>query len=257
MKTLAVILHHNTPQYTDVLYELLEPEQESGNYDLVVIDNGSDVGKGSKYATHKLDENVFFGGGIDSAMRLVLESNDYDSLLFLNSDLIVGKNFVKSLRLGAGYHNVPNVENPINYDIVSPCIIQPEKTQNHWKQMLSWGMTETRKVKWIDLQCPLISRRFIQHIHDTKTTENYIDPLLIRGWGIDVLFGIICKAQGWKVGVCGNVPVVHLGSMTMKSLGNTNEYCRLAEQGMNEYFQKNQLMKEFNEMRKWAETYTI
>jgi hypothetical protein len=223
MKTLAVILHHNTPQYTDVLYELLEPEQASGEYDLVVVDNGSEIDKRSKYITYHLEENVFFGGGLNASMELVIEDENYDSLLFLNSDLIVGRNFVQSLRKEA-------IRTECN--ILSPCIIQPEKTQNHWLQMLPWGTNGTREVRWIDLQCPLISKKFIRHIHDNKTTDNYIDPLLIRGWGIDMYFGIVCETQGWKTGVCDNVPIVHLGSMTMKALNNVNEYCRLAESNM-------------------------
>ncbi len=245
MKTLTVILHHNTTKYTDDLYELLAPDQKEGNYDLVVVDNGSDPDKGSQYTTYKLEDNVFFGGGLNAAMELVLENTEYDSLLFLNNDLIVGKNFVKSLRF---------IGRPDCYDVVSPCIIQPEKTQNHWSQMLPWGYW-VRSVKWVDLQAPWISRRLIEHLNGIKTSENIIDPLLIRGWGIDVYLGIICEINGWKTGVCDQIPAVHLGSMTMKALNNVNDYCRLAEQGMGEFFYSKGLLNKFNEMRFWAETY--
>jgi hypothetical protein len=252
MKTLAVILHYNTPQYTDVLYELLEPEQLSGNYDLVVIDNGSDVGKESKYATYKLNENVFFGGGLNASMNLILDNDEYDSLLFLNSDLIVGKRFVTSLRYESGIY-----QDSIKYDIISPCIIQPEKTQNHWNQMLPNSLI-IREVKWIDLQAPFISRRFIEHLaSEVQEGDNIIDGTLIRGWGIDVWFGIEAKRMGWRTGVSDVTPAVHLGSMTMKALGNVSEYCQLAEQGMNEFFNKSGLMKEFIDMRSWAENYKI
>lgn len=247
MKTLAVILHHNTPQYTNVLYELLSPEQGK-YYDLIVVDNGSSPDKESIYTTYKLEDNVFFGGGLNACMGMVMENEEYDSLLFLNSDLIVGNKFVESLRREAFLNG---------YNVLSPCIIQPEKTQNHWLQMQPWGVRGSREVRWIDLQCPLISRKFIRHIHEARTTDNYIDPLLIRGWGVDVYFGIICETQGWTTGVCDNVPAVHLGSMTMKALDNVNEYCRLAEQGMYEFFNKNHLITEFKNMRLWAEKYNI
>jgi len=251
LKTLAVILHYNTPQYTDVLYEMLAPEQESGQYDLVVIDNGSDIGKESKYNTYKLDENIYFGGGLNAAMNLVLEDDNYDSLLFLNSDLIVGKNFVKTLKA----ETKSRLE--YVYDVVTPCIIQPEKTQNHWKQMLPHGSTGARPVDWIDLQCPLITKKFITKCLKENNGEFFVDPLLLRGWGIDVLWGIIAKKHRMLTGVCDHIPAVHLGSATMKVLGNTNEYCRLAEQGMIEFFGKNNLMKEFTEMRQWAESYKL
>ena len=253
MKTLAVILHHNTVKLTNDLYRLLAPEQQSGNYDLIVVDNGSDKGKESEYTTYKLDVNAYFGGALNSAMETLMENPEYDSLLFLNNDLIVGNNFVKGLRGEAGFYE----QDVLNYDVVTPSIIQPEFTQNHWKQMLNWGSPKARRVQWIDLQCPLLSRRLVQHIHDTvfKTEGYYIDPLMIRGWGIDVWLGMVCEQQGWKTCVCDHVPAVHLGSMTMKSLNNVSEYCHLAEWGMFEFFQKNLLMTEFNEMRKWAEEY--
>jgi len=246
MKTLAVILHYNTPQYTDVLYELLEADRDKFDTDLIVVDNGSDSGKESKYNTYKLDENVFFGGGLNAAMDLMMQNEDYSSLLFLNSDLIVGKNFISGLRAASFSH-----------DVSSPCIIQPEKTQNHWTQMLPWGSNEIRNVEWIDLQCPLLSRKFIRCLWENRTSENYIDPLLIRGWGIDVYFGILAKKVKMQTGICDNIPAVHLGSMTLKALGNTNEYCRLAEQDMYEFFNKTGLMKEFIDMRNWAENYKV
>jgi hypothetical protein len=254
MKTLAVILHHNTVKYTNDLYELLAPDQKSGDYNLIVVDNGSDPSKQSEYTTFKLDRNVYFGGALNACMEMMMENPNYDSLLFLNNDLIVGNNFVKGLR----ETQCACDDGVFGYDVVTPSIIQPELTQNHWKQMLNWASSKPRRVQWIDLQCPLLSRRFVQNIHNTvfKTEGHYIDPLMIRGWGIDVWFGVLCDQQGWKTCVCDHVPAIHLGSMTMKAMNNVSEYCRLAEQGMFDFFQKNGMMKEFTEMRKWAEEYT-
>jgi len=247
MKTLAAILHYNTPEYTDVLYEMLETDVDTFNTDLIVIDNGSHSGKESKYNTYKLDENVYFGGGLNSAMDLMMQDEDYSSLLFLNSDLIVGRKFISALRCAA-----------IHHDISTPCIIQPEKTQNHWQQMLPWGSTDiVRTVEWIDLQCPLISRNFIKYLWEHRTSDNYIDPLFIRGWGLDIYFGILAKQANMQTGVVDSVPAVHLGSATLKVLGNTNEYCRLAEEGMYEFFKKNGLMNDFIDMRNWAESYKV
>ena len=54
-KSLVAILHFNSTHYTDTLYEMLKPYEENNNYDLVVIDNGSELGKTSKYTTFKLE----------------------------------------------------------------------------------------------------------------------------------------------------------------------------------------------------------
>ena len=154
-KTLAVILHHNTPHLTDRLYEQLKP-YENGEYDLVVLDNGSDETLKSKYTKYETGENVYFGGGLNLSMKLVLDSTEYDSLLFLNSDLIIhGYRFVHILR---------NEMFGGDYKIISPAIVQPEKNQCFWTTMHNWNSNSVRDVPWIDFQCPLIHRDFIEKI---------------------------------------------------------------------------------------------
>jgi hypothetical protein len=239
MKTLAVILHYNSCQYTDVLYELLKPE-EGEHYDLAVIDNGSDEGKRSKYTTMALERNVYFGGGLNATFEWFLSEPQYDSLLFLNSDLIVGKNFVKNLRKDLDA-----------FDILSPCIIQPTLIQNHWRQMWSWGEIHTRSVKWIDLQAPMFSRRFIEKFPR-------FDDLLMYGWGLDVLMGIYCDKENWKIGVCDFVPAIHIGSATIndnKNKADISDYCKNAEVGQWTYFKQCGMIPKVLEMRKWAEEY--
>lgn len=242
MKTLSIILHYNSFKYTNTLYELLKPEEKE-DYDLIVIDNGSDEGKGSIYSTYKLDQNCFWGGGLNIAFDLFLNSPQYDSLLFLNSDLIVGKKFVKTLK--------DELKN--DYEIVSPSVIQPSLIQNHWAQMLNWGKKEIRPVEWIDCQCPLFSRKFIEKIQK-------FDDLLIYGWLIDVLCGIECEKEKWKIGVCDFVPVVHIGSATIndnKDKPEISEYCKKAEENQWIYSEREGITHKVLEMRKRAENYTI
>jgi GT2 family glycosyltransferase len=261
-KTLAVILHYNSVQYTDPLYELLEPEATS-DYDLHVLNNGSDVGRESKYTTLGLERNVYFGGAINETFELMLNEPDYDSLLFLNSDLIVGKNFVSTLRKELWTQE--NFEHLLHtktmgelskislYDIISPSIIQPYKIQNNWKQMLNWGQKEIREVRWIDLQAPLFSRRFIEKV-------KRFDDLLIYGWLIDVLCGIECEKLGWHIGVCDFVPAVHIGSATIndnKHKSDVADYCRRAEENQWIYSKRERITNKVLEMRKWAENYKI
>ena len=79
-KSLVAILHYNSTQYTDTLYEMLKP-YERDDYDLVVIDNGSDLQKTSKYTTFRLEENVYYGGGLDVTMNYFIENIQYDSMI--------------------------------------------------------------------------------------------------------------------------------------------------------------------------------
>ena len=245
MKTLVSILNHNLPEYTDYLYDNLSPYQ-SNIYDLIVIDNGSSSEKISKYTTHTLDSNSYMGGGFNAAMQLVLSSDEYDSLLFLNNDLIVfGYEFVKTLREEM-FNN--------NFKVLSACFFNVEPTgQCFWKTMHNWGRSETRQVPFIDFQMPLIHKDVLQKV-------DQIDPDLIHGWGIDALFAIECKKNKWKMGVMDKLSALHYNSLTVKLKAvefDVTEYCRRAEEGQNKFFRKSNLMNEFNQVRQEGASYKL
>lgn len=241
-KTLAVILHYNTPDMTDRLYEQLKP-YEGDEYDLFVLDNGSPEGGSSKYTTYRCDQNVYFGGGLNLTMELMLGNTEYDSLLFLNSDLIVhGYRFVKTLRreMFEG-----------EYKILSPSIIQPERNQCFWPTMHNWNASVVRDVPWVDFQCPLIHRDVIEEIKQ-------FDNDLLFGWGNDIYSGLICNERGWKQGVVDYCSVVHLSNATVQKnqdnpiIKNYNVY---AERGMVTFFSKIGKMNDLIDLRNQAQNY--
>tara|TARA_A100001515_G_scaffold5838_1_gene5109 strand:- start:1802 stop:2539 length:738 start_codon:yes stop_codon:yes gene_type:complete len=241
-KTLAVIYNHNLPQMTDKLWEELKP-YERDDYDLILIDNGStDEGK-SKYTTHETGQNTYFGGALNIALDFFTMSGTYDSLLSLNNDLVLqGNNFVKTLR-----------EEMFNNDfkIVSPSVLQVEN-QCKWKYMHCWNSDKIREVKWVDFQSPLIHKDFIEKY------PQFPDDL-IYGWGQDVLSGILCEQNDWKVGVVDRCPLIHHSAHTYKS-GKSDldlqTYCQNAEQGMFGYMQSQGLMEKFMEFRELSSRYT-
>jgi GT2 family glycosyltransferase len=242
MKTAAFILNHNLPDYTDMLYESLKPYERT-DYDLFVIDNGSSKEGKSKHTSLELEENVYFGGGFNAAMQYTLESKEYDSMMFLNNDLTVHPyNFVKALR----------EEMLSGYDIVSPSFynIEPNK-QCHWKSMHSWSAKNTRSVDYIDFQCPLISRRLLEEVKE-------IDGDLMYGWGVCFYFALLSKQKGWKLGMVDRCCMLHHNSLTVKKgvAGiDIPTYCRLAEEGQYRFFQKNNLLQDYTQLRAEAQTY--
>lgn len=259
-KTLVTILHFNSFKYTDDLYEHLKP-CENNDYDLIVVDNGSETdgfsqpstekNKSSKYSAYVLDKNYFFGGGIFSTFDLFLQQKEYDSLLFLNSDLIVSEcSWIKTLK-----NELKN-----GYEIVSPSVDQYDsnKPQCPWKQMWNWCQSEIRPVKWVDLQAPLMSRKFVEHTFENNVTKRNDYPKY--GWGLEVLFGIECEQMNWKIGVCDFTPAIHLGSATIednKHLPEINSYCANAEIEQWGYFDRLKLIPKVIEIREWAKNYTI
>ena len=105
---------------------MLKP-YERNDYDLVVINNGSDTGKISKYTTYSSDINTGYGGGLDMFLKLFIDSPEYDSFTLLNSDLIIhGYNFISTLRKLL-FSNETLM-------LVSPCVIQPIPNQCFWKK---------------------------------------------------------------------------------------------------------------------------
>jgi hypothetical protein len=242
MKTLAVIYNHNMPEITDSLWESLKP-YESNDYDLILIDNGSRDDRKSKYTTHETGQNTYFGGALNIALQFFLENtHKYDSLLSLNNDLILqGPNFIRTLR-----------EEMLqgNYKIISPSVLQVN-SQCKWKYMHCWNSNIVRDVKWVDFQAPLLHKDFIEHVQQFPEE-------LMYGWGQDVLSGIICEQQGWKVGVVDRCPLIHHSAQTYKSGASDIDlttYCRNAETNMFNYFEKQNLVNIFNDFRNLSATY--
>ena len=243
-KSLVAILHYNSTQYTDVLYELLKP-YEGNEYDLIIIDNGSDKDKTSKYTTFRLDENVYYGGGLDVTMDYFINNKQYDSMLLLNSDMIIhGQNFVKSLRKEL-FTERPGV----NLMAASGCVLQPEQNQCHWKMVHNWGSKNIRYVPWVDFQCVLLKRELVETIGGFGSKF---------GWVQDVMTGIICEDNNWKIGVCDWLPTIHFSNGSVKDNSNDpiiSNYNRHAEEEMMNYFKDKGLWNRFLEFREIAEKY--
>ena len=244
-KTLAVIYNHNLPEMTDKLWEELKP-YERDDYDLILIDNGSREDGKSKYTTHETGQNTYFGGALNIALDFFTMSEEYDSLLSLNNDLVIqGNNFVRTLR------EWMMSKDSLTYKIISPSVLQVEN-QCKWKYMHCWNSDEIRQVKWVDFQAPLIHKDFI------RVYPQFPDEL-VYGWGQDVLSGILCEKQGWKVGVVDRCPLIHHSAHTYKSGVSDLDlqtYCQNAEQGMFGYMQSNGLMEKFMEFRELSAGYT-
>lgn len=231
-KSLVAILHYNTVHYTDALYEMLKP-YERGDYDLVVIDNGSVEGKSSKYTTFRSDENMFYGGGLDMTLQLFLDDPQYDSFTLLNSDLIIhGYNYIRTLR--QLLFSQPDLM------VVSPCVIQPIPQQCFWKQMHCWNATELRFVPFVDYQSPLIKREFAEKVKAFGSRY---------GWVQDLMTGIVCEDNNWKIAVCDWLPVVHIGNATVKESPNLSNYNIMAQQEMDAYFQQKGLAQRAQQLK--------
>ena len=180
----------------------------------------------------------------NSRNKILLENEEYDSLLFLSNDIILhGYNFVDTLRKEMFEQD---------YTILSPSVIQVRLEQDMWKQMHNYGTKNVRQVPWVDYMSPLIHRRLIEEIKQ-------FDMNMIYGWGLDMYSGIICEQKGWKIGVVDYLTAVHLVAKTTKE-GKADitpeQYFQLAQSGMDHFFSTNGLDNEKYKMMALAQNYT-
>jgi hypothetical protein len=219
---------------------MLKP-YERDDYDLIVIDNGSDPGKESKYSTFKIDYNTGYGGGLDIIMQYFLSTSaeQYDSLAVLNSDLTIhGYNYFRTLR--------DELFNDDDLVIISPCLIQ-FGIETDWKHMRCWNSDGLRYVEMLDFQAPLMKRKFVEKAEKFESTY---------GWVQDIVTGIICKDNNWKIAISDRHPVFHVVNGTVKDNPNLSNYNTLAHMEMDSYFQERNLTQIANQMKLKSKQYT-
>jgi len=238
---LITTLNYNQPELTDNLVTQLKRDNTFSQHELMVVDNGS-TKELAKSTTHKLPENLFFGGGLNVIIDYFL-STDQDYLVLFNNDLIFhGPRLIENMLSEIKEHNL---------DLYSPSITNSSKDQCHWKQMWNWGTKSVRQVDFIDFMCPIFSRKFVEEI---KQFPNE----LFLGWGPDFYAGIIAQEKGFKTGVSDNITLTHLVSQTFKTGAieiKESDFCLQADQNMHQYFFNSPYKDKFLELRQKYSTY--
>lgn len=239
---LIATLNHNLPNWTDNLVNQLKKDPLFSQCELMVVDNGSNEPL-AKSTTHRLDENIFFGGGFNVVLDYFLQT-DHDYLYFLNNDLVFhGPSFLTTSVREAKESDAA---------VYSPTVINASIDQCHWKQMWNWGKG-LRETRWIDFQCPLIRRDLLENIQQFPNE-------LIYGWGLDFYAGCVAEILGLKTIVSDNNTITHMNSLTFKEnkidIG-ISEFCRNAETNMNQFFLNSNYKSLYYELRTYGETYNI
>jgi glycosyltransferase involved in cell wall biosynthesis len=240
---LIATLNHNLPLWTDNLVNQLQKDPLFKQCELIVVDNGSKKEPLAVSTTHRLEENVFFGGGFNVVLDYFL-TTDHEYLYFLNNDLVFhGPSFLTTSLAEAKQSNAA---------VYSPSVINASMDQCHWKQMWNWGQG-LREVKWVDFQCPLIKRDVLEKI------KQYPNEL-IYGWGLDFYTGCITEQNKLKTIVSDTNTITHMNSLTFKEnkidIG-VSEFCKNAEVNMNKFFLNSKFNSLYNSMRTYGENYTI
>jgi GT2 family glycosyltransferase len=239
---LIATLNHNLPQWTDNLVNQLKRDPLFSECEMMVVDNGS-IEPLAQSTTHRLEENIFFGGGFNVVLDYFLSTN-HDYLYFLNNDLVFhGPSFLTTSLREAKESDAA---------VYSPTVVNASMEQCHWKQMWNWG-NGLRNVKWIDFQSPLLRRDVLEKI------QRYPDEL-IYGWGLDFYTGCITELESLTTIVSDTNTITHMNSLTFKenkiNIG-VSEFCRNAETNMNNYFWKSKFNLLYSDLRNYGENYQM
>lgn len=243
MKVLLATLIHNTPELAENIVSQWKGDTFRGEYEIMVVDNGSQPDKISSVTTHKLSENVYFGGGFNVIMDYFLQG-DYDYLAMFNSDIVYhGHNFLNNC-----FDDIEKYD----LDIYTPSVLRGQLQQCDWKPMLNWGTKGVRLVKYIDDECPIFSRRMIEKL-------NPLPHELYLGYGTDFYECIIANRNNYNIGVSDSNTVLHLENYTVKQDKLTTitkqQYYNDNFVNMQTYFNNSEYAQEYQDLFKYGKEY--
>lgn len=240
---LIATLNYNQPDLTDNLVSQLHRGNDLSKHELMIVDNGSTKPL-AKTTTHQLNENIFFGGGLNMILEYFL-STTHEYFALFNNDLIFhGPRLIDSMLIEMQTNNLA---------LYSPAIINTGIEQCFWRQMWNWGTGTVREVPFIDFMCPVFNREFAEHI--TKFPDE-----LFLGWGPDFYAGILAEEAGFKIGVSDNITLSHLVGQTFKTGAieiTESDFCIQADRNMHNFFLNSKYAEKFIEFRQKGSLYAI
>jgi GT2 family glycosyltransferase len=240
---LIATLNYNQPDLTDNLVSQLYRGNDLSKHELMIVDNGSTKPL-AKTTTHQLNENIFFGGGLNMILEYFL-STTHDHFALFNNDLI--------------FHGPRLIDNMLremkenDLALYSPSITNAGADQCFWRQMWNWGTGTVRPVSFIDFMCPVFRRDFAEYL------IKFPDELFL-GWGPDFYAGIQSEVAGLRIGVSDNITLSHLVGQTFKTGAieiKESDFCAQADRNMNDFFLNSKYKDKYIEYRQYGATYEI
>lgn len=201
MKTVGLILSYNNPKMTDRLVENIRSVFRS-NFDFIVVDNGSDKDKISKYTTHFIDKNVRMTGGFNAGIEMIKNDySDYDAIWFFTNDCFFyddGKCPLENSEYFLNKYSEIGILHPAESNEVEVCYdVKYDKTIGGVKIVTEY-----------DIVCPIFTRKAIEAMGGN------FNKRLFQGWGSDHESSYLVRKAGLLVGINHQIRVGHNTSST-------------------------------------------
>jgi len=176
MKTAIIITNYNMPERTDALATHIRTNVKS-QYELIIVDNGSDLIPPAKSTTLRLEKNVQTTNGWLMGLHYAdaleaISGEKFDAYWFL----------ITSTELVTPDPLTPMVETLENFEyVVGVHSMLTKDSTTHWEHLKEWGKT------W-----------FIDNISSLYRADWFnsigrFDPNLIYAWGIDLETSYIAR----------------------------------------------------------------
>jgi len=176
-----LIVNFNMPERTNALCKHIQ-KHVRWPHELIVIDNGSDLVKPSKYTNLWLPENRQTTGGWLAGLKY---ATAWDDKWLAYWFLITSAEFVEACdTLSPMAQLLIDDENAVG---VHPALTEDSTTA--WKQLMARGGTEARQTWMIDNIASLYRAEWLDSI-------DWFDPELKYGWGIDLETCWLARQQG-------------------------------------------------------------
>ena len=235
-------INYNQPELTDSMVEIFKLDSHFNQHELMVLDNGSTKTK-AQSTTHITQENLFFGGGVNTVLDYFLSTNHKYCAIFNNDLKFHGPNLTKNI--------IQDMEEN-DLALYSPSITNTGADQCYWRQMWNWGTHSVRKVLFIDFMCAVFRRDLVEKIKQFPKE-------LGLGWGLDFYSGIICKHHNLNVGVSDKINLSHLVGSTFKSKSidiPESSFSMQADHNMHTYFLNSEYKSDFLNFREVCSKYS-
>lgn len=204
-----LLLNFNLPEMTDKLVEQIERNIKFP-HKLFLLDNGSEISKRSKYATHILEKNIGMNGGIQYLWDTVKEDGAFDGYWFLCNDIILdeGRDYLKEMT-----ELYEKLSSEIRVGSITPSYHFEGKEQAVPQFMKKQIGGSYRPIVWVEWNAILYSREFMKSFFPNgfglKTKHAFQD--------------VVSNYIGWKNGyasfVMDSLSILHLENQTFLKHG--------------------------------------
>lgn len=218
-KIAILVVSHNNPDLTDSLCKSIEERTKGVEYDLHVIETGSNLAKVSKYMTLWVKEGVRMTRGFNllkayadfTANQKGYEYSAYH--LFVNDAKFIDNQDMTTILWEEMKSNSDCGQiNPYQANMGYPHV-----RQNRMR------MNGARKESFSEIICPMINAK------TWNTIPNLLDNRFFYGWGLDYDVPHQLHTNGWRLYISDSVGIHHQAFTSYREKEKTEEKMHVGE----------------------------